>query len=400
MPPTPPTTYLHVDMDAFFAAIEQLDNPELRGKPVIVGAPGNARGVVSTCSYEAREFGVHSAMPSRQAYKLCPDGIFVPVRGSRYGEVSGQVFDIFEQYTPFIEPLSIDEAFLDITGSMHLFGGDVATAEAIKQQIKDDLHLTGSVGVAKNKYLAKIASDMNKPDGITIVPRDDDAIVEFLAPLPVRRVWGIGPKSAARLHSKGITHIGQLQKLSIDELTSLFGEKTAHHLYNRAFGIDHRVIVTETTDKSISNEHTYGTDCADWMEIEQTLLGLVEKVGARLRSSHRAARTAHLKLRWPDFKTITRQIRLDPPAHNDRPLIDAAFELLQREKCSKAVRLIGFGLSGLVDPEDTEDVFRQPDLFSDPESELASDSRNEELDQAVDNIRNKYGRGSLNRGKW
>lgn len=396
---TPLTTFLHVDMDAFFAAVEQRDNPELRGKPVIVGAPPDARGVVSTCSYEARKFGVHSAMPSRQAYKLCPHGIYVSCRAKRYGEVSKQVFAIFEQYTPFVEPLSIDEAFLDITGSMHLRGGDIATAEAIQAQIRDELQLTASIGVAGNKYLAKLASDMNKPDGLTVVPRDPGEITSFLAPLPIRRIWGIGEKSAARLAAKGISHIGQIQAMSQDQLTQMFGERTAEHLYQRAFGIDHRRIVTESTDKSISNEHTFGTDCTDWKTVERTLLGLIEKVGGRLRPSQRTACTVHLKLRWSDFKTITRQQRLDPPTHQDRRLIDAGFELLTREKSGQPVRLVGFGVSGLSGEADDADLI-QPDLFGEADGQQAEDERNVELDAAVDAIRQQFGTGGVKRGDW
>ncbi len=383
-------------MDAFFAAVEQRDNPQLRGKPVIVGAPPNRRGVVSTCSYEARRFGVHSAMPSREAYRRCPNGIFLPVRGQRYAEVSKQVIAIFECFTPFVEKLSIDEAFLDVTGSMRLFGGAVGTAERLREAIRRDLQLTASVGVAPNKFLAKLASDINKPDGTTIVPREQHEIEAFLAPLPIERIWGVGKVTSRRLHDLGLSHIADLQRLSEADLQVILGDKGGSHIYRLSRGIDRRKIVTSTPEKSISHEHTYPEDCRDWRIVRQTLLELTEKVGARLRASSKHASTAHLKLRWFSFKTITRQAAFAVPTDTDADLIAIALDLLAREECSKAVRLVGFGVSKLVDPD--SDHFFQPDLFG--EADPTDKEKDQDLDTAVDQIRRRFGRDILKRGDW
>lgn len=389
-------TFLHVDMDAFFAAVEQLDNPELLGRPVVVGAPPDRRGVVCTCSYEARVFGVHSAMPSRTAYRLCPHAVFLPVRGKRYGEISRQVFEIFRQYSPFVEKLSIDEAFLDITGSMHLFGGPVDTADRVREQIKSDLGLTASVGLAPNKFLAKLASDMDKPDGLTIVPRDPGEIETFLAPLPIRRIWGVGKVTGKRLNDFGFQTIGDLQLRSESELQQILGLRSGSHIYRLSHGIDKREIAGHVPEKSISHEHTYADDCRDWDLVEQTVLRLAEKVGSRLRKAGKVAATAHIKLRWSSFDTITRQLRLSPPAHTDHELIDAALKLLHREKRSRAVRLVGFGVSALYDPEGQPAY--QPDLFAPDAGSKAG--KFAQLDSAVDTIRQRFGEGSLKRGKW
>ncbi len=385
-------------MDAFFAAVEQLDNPELRGKPVIVGAPPNARGVVATCSYEARPFGVHSAMPSRQAYKLCPHGVFVPPRGHRYKEVSDRIFVVFDEFTPFVEPLSIDEAFLDVTGSMHLFGGAVETGKRLKARIREETSLTASIGVAPNKFLAKLASDLDKPDGLTVVPRDPASISKFLAPMALTRVWGIGKKSAAVLERVGLTHIGQVQKMQPVELERLVGAATTRRLMDLAHGIDHRAVVTQSDDKSMSHEHTFGEDCRDWTRVESTILHLAEKVGARLRRGDRFGRTVFIKLRWHDFTTITRQQPLRPPSHSDRHLIACALELVRREKSDKPVRLIGFGVTSLIDRQAADVDYYQPDLLPDETAPPVEGEKESGLDAAVDKIRRRYGNGSILRG--
>ncbi len=389
-------TFLHVDMDAFFAAVEQREQPELRGRPVIVGASPNARGVVSTCSYEARVFGVHSAMPSRTAYRLCPQGVFVPVRGELYQAVSREIFTIFAKFSPFVEPLSIDEAFLDITGSMHLFGGAVATGNALRQCIHDETQLTASVGVAPNKFLAKLASDMDKPDGITVVPRAPDEIRAFLAPLPIRRIWGVGQKTAAHLEAAGLTCIGDLQCLIREELQQLLGEAGGWHIHELSWGRDSREIAMDTPDKSISAEHTFGEDVRCWDQVERTALKLAEKVGARLRGQGKRATTIHIKIRWTPFRTITRQVRCQPPIDSDRELIAKAMELLTRERSNQGVRLVGFAVSGFVDAD--EDVVYQPDLFR--EDPVIERERNESLDSAVDSVRQRFGRSSLQRANW
>lgn len=398
---TPDKTFLHLDMDAFFAAVEQRDNPELRGKPVIVGSPPDARGVVATCSYEARQFGVHSAMPSRTAYKLCPQAIFVRPNGEKYRHASRQIRDIFHHYTPLVEPLSIDEAFLDITGSLHLFGDAVDCARQLKQEIFRATRLTASVGVAPNKFLAKLASDMQKPDGLTVVPREAEAIAAFLAPLPVTRIWGIGKKSAERLHRAGIRLIGDLQRADRRHLIQLLGEKGGSHAHRLAFGDDPREITLDAPEKSVSNEHTFGEDCRDWETVERTLQTLVQKVGRRLRQKEILAATAHLKLRWSDFTTITRQLQLPRPTHADQLLLEAARDLLAAARQGRAVRLIGFGTSNLQDEDAPDAGLWQPDLFGEAptaDEPEANSTDPHQLDHALDKIRESFGDGSIRRG--
>ncbi len=389
------TIFLHVDMDAFFAAVEQREQPELRGKPVIIGAAPDARGVVSTCSYEARRFGVHSAMPSRTAYRLCPHGVFLPVRGALYRRVSGEIFAIFSRFSPYVEGLSIDEAFIDITGSQQLFGGPVAAARKLRAAIAAELQLTASVGVAPNKFLAKLASDMDKPDGLTVVPREPAAIEAFLAPLPVRRIWGVGEKTAATLKRGGLQTIGDVQQLREEELRHLLGDAAGRHIYRLAHGRDTREIAPETVEKSISHEHTFGQDTRDWAVLEQVLVGLIEKVGGRLRQQGKVARTVHLKLRWAPFQTITRQRRTTPTA-SDRELIRLGLELLERERCRRAVRLIGFGVGDLAAAD--AEIPYQPDLFDPVDDD--EQQRNTELDAAVDEVRRRLGPGAVGRGQW
>lgn len=389
--------FLHVDMDAFFAAVEVLDNPNLAGKPVIVGAAPDRRGVVCTCSYEAREFGVHSAMPSRTAFKLCPHGIFLPARGARYREISYQVFEVFHHYTPFVEKLSIDEAFMDITGSHKLFGGPIATAEKIRNDIREKVGITGSVGLAPNKFLAKLASDMNKPDGMTIVPTDQKEIEAFLAPLKVERIWGVGRVTAAKLHELGLETVSQLQRLKENELQMVLGQKAGSSIYRLCRGLDTRDINLDEVEKSISNEKTFVDDIRDWEQVSLQLLRLTEKVGRRLRAANMLAGTANIRLRWANFETITRQMPLIPPTDLDHDLIAAAMELLENARAPKAVRLVGFGVSKLMDP-DTE-YFYQADLF-DAVEEDTNRERNHQLDRAVDAIREQFGVKSLNRGTW
>jgi len=384
-------TILHVDMDAFFAAIEQRDHPEWRGLPVIVGAPPDARGVVSTCSYEARRFGVHSAMPSRTAGKLCPQGIFVPPDGRRYAAVSREVHEVFSHYTPLVEPVSVDEAFLDVTGSLHLYGDARTLAQRLKAEIRAVTQLTASVGVAHNKFLAKIASDLEKPDGLTLVPREPEAVAAFLAPLKVGRIWGIGKKSEEVLRQAGILTVGDLQRAPEAKLRRLLGEAGSSHAHALAFGLDTRTVELDSVEKSVSNEHTYDEDCRDWLQVEGTLLELVQQVGQRLRASHKVATTAHLKLRWEDFTTITRQRRLAPATHHDEALLTAASGLLAAARTPRPVRLIGFGVSGLL--EETTPI--QPELFGEADAER--NQRHEQLEHTLDEIRQRYGRKSIRR---
>jgi nucleotidyltransferase/DNA polymerase involved in DNA repair len=388
---------LHVDMDAFYAAIEQLDHPEWRGQPVIVGAPPHQRGVVSTCSYEARVFGVRSAMPSRTAGKLCPHGIFTPPRMDRYVEVSRRLMALFEEMTPLVEPLSLDEAFLDVSGAPRAWGGATAIAETLRRRIRERLRLTGSVGVALNKFLAKVASDLHKPDGLTVVPETRPEILAFLAPLPVGKLWGVGKVSAQRLEQAGLRTIGDLQRTPPARLQALLGPGFAAHVRELAEGRDDRPVITDWDEKSISNENTFPEDVADRAEVWQMLLELTENVGARLRRQHKEARTAQIKLRFKDFRTLTRQTTFARPQSSDRALLNAARLLFEREPLPQPVRLIGFGVSNLV-PAGTPAGEEQPTLFAEPvEPRPASDQR---LDTAVDRLRDRFGDRALRRGDW
>jgi nucleotidyltransferase/DNA polymerase involved in DNA repair len=386
---------LHVDMDAFYAAIEVLDHPEWRGRPLVVGSPPDQRGVVSTCSYEARKFGIHSAMPSRTAGKLCPHAIFVLPRMERYAEISAQIMAIFEEFTPFVEPLSLDEAFLDVSGALRLCGDAVTIGRELKSRIKSRIGLTASVGVAPNKYLAKMASDMNKPDGLTIVPVTETEIMAFLAPLPVSKMWGIGKVTNARLEKEGIRVIGQLQAMDARSLERLFGKTGAMDVAELARGRDDRPVVTHWVEKSISNEHTFLHDEADTERVRQRLLELAEEVGGRLRASGKLARTAQIKLRFGDFSTITRQLSFPAALNSDRELIACAMTLFEREQVSRAIRLVGFGVSNLIDPDQA--VPAQQELFAELTGSQQA-GRNKKLDQAVDALRKSFGNAAIKRG--
>lgn len=377
---------LHVDMDAFFAAVEQREHPEWRGKPVIVGAGPHERGVVSTASYEARKFGVHSAMPSREAYRLCPHGIFTPGNHSLYSKVSAQIFDIFYRFTPFVEGLSCDEAFLDVYGSYKLFGSAYEIGEKIRKAIREELQLTASVGVATNKFLAKLASDMNKPDGITEVPTHPREIQRFLAPLSVRSIFGVGGMLAKELVRIGIRTIGDLQNVPLPTLISLLGENTALHLHSLAFGLDEREVVNERIEKSISREYTFGVDETNVEVIRQILLELSSDVGQQLRVANKYATTVKMKLRWSDFKTITRQRTLPFAICDDFSIRDAALDLLMQQNLSNPVRLIGIGVSGLLDEPNPQNP--QLTLFADPANERTEQTlKKERLSKTLDKLR-------------
>src|SRR5439155_7141135 len=292
----PPETLkiLHVDMDAFYASVEQRDRPELRGLPVIVGGSAEGRGVVCAASYEARKFGVHSAMPAVTARRLCPQGIFLPPRMEHYAQISRQIREIFQSFTPLIEPLSLDEAFLDVRGCEGLFGSAPEIARKIKERVRAETELTASVGVAANKFLAKLASDLKKPDGLVVIePTQVEAI---LAPLPVGRIWGVGAKGEKRLHALGIRTIGQLAALPEQVLVDHFGDN-GRHLWRLARGIDDRQVVPDEEAKSISTETTFARDIGDRDVLRSWLLDLVEHLGRRLRRVGVHARTIELKVR-------------------------------------------------------------------------------------------------------
>lgn len=371
-------------MDAFYASVEIRDNPELRGKPVIVGAGPQERGVVSAASYEARKFGVHSAMPSRTAYKLCPHGVFVRPDMKKYSQVSKQIMAILETFTPLIQPLSIDEAFLDVTGSQTKFGDALTIAKRIKAEIRAQTGLTASVGVAPNKFLAKLASDLNKPDGLTVITEENK--VKVLAPLPVGKLWGVGKVTEKRLHELGIQTIGDIQRMPIDELRRYLGN-SADHLHALAMGEDDREVETDGESKSISSEHTFDVDTADLDQIKKCLLEQCEEVGARLRKDGFAARTVQLKLRYADFTTLTRRQTLEQPTQDEMKIYEVAGQLLSAERIEgKRIRLIGIGGSNLTAPEIQADLFNR------------TDEKRDRLAKVVDELRSKLGPGAIKRG--
>jgi len=376
-------TILHVDMDAFFASVEQLDHPEWRGRPVIVGSPPDARGVVSTCSYEARRFGVHSAMPSRTAYQHCPQAVFVRPRMHRYQEVSDAAFEVFSHYSPYVEGVSVDEAFLDITGSIHLHGTAQALGEALRREIRATCGVTCSVGIAPNRLLAKIGSEEHKPDGLTVLPFDPAAIAAFLATKPLGVLWGVGKKTRELLRPHGILTCGDVQRLGADKLAPILGATAADALAEAAFGIcGDEVRWEEAAEKSVSREHTFDEDETDRETVRETLLELIADVGHRFRRERRWARTVRIKLRDANFNTIMRQVALPHPARDDIAFRKAALELFDRERIG-AVRLVGFGVANIQgEPDDQE-----PRLFADPEDEVRE--RRERLSAALDDLRDR-----------
>ena len=376
-------------MDAFFASVELLHHPEWRGKPVIVGSGPHERGVVSTCSYEARRFGVHSAMPSRTAYEKCPQAIFTRPHMDWYSDVSDKVFEIFEHYTPYVEGVSIDEAFLDITGSLHLFSGDKNVAapllgEALRREIREACGVTCSVGIAPNRLLAKIGSEQHKPDGLTLMPFEPGETAAFLAPKPIGILWGIGKKTEAALRPYGLVTCGDLQRTPLAQLTTILGSgAAAATLQDYAFGrSDDRVYWEPGEEKSVSREHTFDEDEGDRDVIRAKLLELVANVGHRFRRSERWARTAKLKLRDAAFNTITRQIPFDAPARDDISFREKALALFGREKIG-LVRLIGFGVTNIQDTPDVDG----PSLFAAPEDERRK--KRERLSDALDVLRKR-----------
>ena len=328
-------------------------------------------------------FGVHSAMPSRTAHKLCTQGIFVRPNMKKYGEVSTQVMAILETFTPLVQPVSIDEAFLDVTGSTKIFGDALTIAKRIKAEIHAQTGLTASVGVAPNKFLAKLASDLKKPDGLMVITEANK--VEMLAPLPVSKIWGVGKVTEKRLHEVGLHTIGDLQRLPFDELRDRFGD-TAEHLHALAMGKDDREVVTDEESKSISSEHTFDVDTADLDQIKKCLLEQCEEVGLRLRQEKVAVRTVQLKLRYADFTTLTRRRTLPQPTQDEMMLYEVAGQLLVAEGLEgKRIRLIGVGGSNLVPPEIQNDLFNQ------------ADEKRTRLAKAVDDLRAKLGPGAIKR---
>jgi DNA polymerase-4 len=378
---------IHADMDAFYAAVEQRERPELRGRPVIVGGTVEDRGVVAAASYEARRFGIHSAMPTAGALKRCPEVVLLPVRMSLYAAVSQQIHDIFARYTPLIEPLSLDEAFLDVSASRRLFGPALEIARRIKAEVREELGLVVSVGVAPNKFLAKIASDLDKPDGLREVPAA--GVQAFLDPLPVSRLWGVGKVTEAQLRGRGLHTVGQLRHRPRAQLEQWFGS-LGGHLWLLAHGRDERPVVSAREAKSISHETTFARDIGDAEVLRAVLLELTEQVAWRLRREAKRGRTVQLKLRCDDFTTLTRARSLRVPTDATQELWDTALALLERElaKGIRPLRLLGMGVSGFADEPGA-----QADLFAQPHARAV------EVDQVADRIKARFGAHSLQRAR-
>lgn len=378
---------LHIDLDAFFASVEERDQPHLRGLPVIIGGRPDQRGVVSTCSYAARKFGIHSAMPLIEAYRRCPQGIFLPGDMAKYRAASQQVFAIYQRFTPTVEPISIDEAFLDLTGCTKLFGDPPTIARTIKKLIEKEVGITASAGIAHNKFLAKVASDLQKPDGLVWIKPDE--IIKKLHPLPIRRLWGVGPKMAARLATLGISTIGHLATFDQRLLMTAIGEGQAYHLQQLAWGRDDRPVVTDTEVKSIGHEHTFTTDTSDLQQVLAVLLHLSEKVGRRLRRAGLTGRTIALKLRYHNFVTLTRHSSLKESTNLDQIIYRTGKELLEKAYNGQPVRLIGITLQNLSRGGEQQLSF------------LANNGevKQEKVVQVMDKIKNRYGESSITYAK-
>jgi len=385
-----PRTILHLDLDAFFCSVEETQNPGLRGKPFAVGGKPNERGVVASCSYAARAVGVRSAMPMSRALQLCRNLLIVPGRHNLYGEYSEKVMSKLRDLTPMVEQISIDEAFLDISDIRE---PAARIALDLQTAVKNELHLPSSIGIASNKLVAKIATEVGKksnknrnepPFGLTIVPAGKEA--KFLAPLPADMLWGVGPKTSARLTELGIHTIGDIARWPENEMARLFGEN-GHDLWRHAQGLDNRPIVTKYETKSISQENTFNVDIRDDKTLEKTIREQSKEVARQLRKNDLAGKTVKLKIRWPDFTTLTRQVTLPTPTDNDEEIIKAVLKLLQAvRKPNQAVRLIGVGVSGLGAP------VRQLSLWD------VGTEKSRKLQEVVDQLQQKYGRNVIRKG--
>lgn len=394
---------MHVDMDAFFASVEQLDHPEYKGHPVIVGGL-SSRGVVATASYEARKFGVHSAMPISRAKKLCPQGIFVYPNMARYKEISHVIHKVMEEFTPLIEPLSLDEAFLDVTGITHKFTGPKALGRAIKDRVFAETGLIISAGLAPNKFLAKLASDLDKPDGLVVIPYGKEC--ESLANLPIKRIWGVGPSTERRLKHGGFLLIKDIQALSDEKPLIPYVGNQARRIWELARGIDERPVEPDRQIQSVGNEETYESDVEDPTVIDLELHYFANRVAKRLRKYGLMGNTVSIKVRYNDFKTVSRQKRLDSATDQERIIYDTSVLLwnkLMRERTGtpfvqahtsildmpiKPIRLLGVTVSGLS----TEGIV-QEDLFS---SEV--DEKEEKLSTVLDSLASKFGENAIMSG--
>jgi DNA polymerase-4 len=381
---------LHVDLDAFYASVEQLLDPSLRGRPVVVGGLGG-RGVVSAASYEARPFGVHSAMPMAHARRACPHAAFLAPRFHEYERFSAQVMEIFRSITPLVEPLSLDEAFLDVGGARRRLGDGPAIAVLVRERIRDEVGLIASVGVATTKFLAKIASDLSKPDGLIVIePGGEDA---FLHPLPIERLWGVGPATLARLEALGVRTVGDVARLPEAALTSALGQSHGHHLAQLARNIDERAVSPERVAKSIGNEETFANDVRSRATLEREIVRLADRVAGRLRHAGLQARTITLKVRFADFRTITRS-RTEPESTALSTEIAAtARALIAPIEVDAGIRLLGISASQLVPPSARQGTL---DLGGDaPEAADDERARRNALEHAVDEVRARFGAGAV-----
>ncbi len=368
----------HVDMDAFYASVEQADHPDLQGKPVIVGADPGKRGVVSACSYEARKFGVHSAMPISQASRLCKDGIFVPVNMKRYQQVSRQIMKIFDDFTPEKTQISIDEAFLDMSGTEKLFGPPENAARRIKERVHAETGLTISIGIAGNRLLAKIASDYDKPDGLVEVKKGEE--LAFLEKIELKDIWGLGKKTLLNLQDFNITTIRQLRQVNLPMLQKIVGKSGGTFLYNAARGIDPGIYTNETRNSSISSEITFGTDTKDREGIRLILLDLADQIMFRLMEHGYRGKTIFIKIRYSNFKTITAQTTLSHSVRTTDEIYNTALQLFEKKwDHVSTLRLIGLGISSV----EKESIPEQIQLFSDSEDQKSK------VEKAVLSLRTK-----------
>ncbi len=383
-----PRTILHLDLDAFYASVEQLDDPSLRGRPVIVGGPSR-RGVVCAASYEARRFGVRSAMPTARARRLCPDGVFLPPRFDRYAALSDRIFALYRRYTPLVEPLSLDEAFLDVTASRALHGGGADIARAIKAEVRASCGLAVSAGIAEVKLAAKIATDLGKPDGLVEVP--PGGVAAFLAPLPVSRLWGVGRVTEEALRRVGIGTIGDLARTPEMALAGAIGASHARALRALAQGDDPREVVPDEAAKSIGAEDTFGEDLRDRGALERELLAQAARVGRRLRAAGLAGRVVTLKVKYSDFSAITRRPPLARPTDDDHAIVEAARRLLERVDLARPVRLTGISVSGFAGGAERG----QLDLFGAAPAAPPEDGRRQALNAAIDRLADRFGDGAV-----
>ncbi len=387
-----PRTIFHIDLDAFFVAVERVRDPSLIGRPVIVGGLGT-RGVVSTASYEARKFGVHSAMPMGQARRLCPQAAYLPVDFDRYLAVSRQFRAVIDTFSPIVEQTSVDEAYADMTGTERLFGPPVEAARKMKQRVLDEAKVTASIGIASNKVVAKVATNESKPDGLLYVPPGHEAL--FLAPLPVRKLPGLGPKMQEVMQRLGIGTLGELAGYPADRLRREVGPHSAEWLATRASGLDDGPVVTDWEAKSISNEVTFEKDVSAIQELMDILLGLSEKVGSRLRKSGKKARNIQIRLRYADFSTISRQCTMSAPVDGDAAIYGEAKRLLEAalKQRQHPVRLIGVGVTGLDGGTDSGEAVQLAMLEAVPESNTDS-----KVSTTMDAIRERFGDEAIKRG--